>query len=140
MLKTNNQSNKELDRAGRMILLAASRNDEAVEAAASSPFLFTRIRAAIAEAQRREQSADWLTLLLVARRAVPAMALIAILTAILMVWSTGPSTPAAGYGLEEEALSDIRDPGLEQRILARNVLSRDEVLSIVVDHSEREQP
>jgi len=139
MLKPRKQSRNELDRAGRLILLAASRNDEAVEAAASSPFLLTRVRASIAEAERREEAAGWLTLLFVARRAVPAMALIAILAAALMVWSTRSNIPAPGYGLEEEALNDTRDPGLEQTILTRNGLSRDEVLSIVVDRGEREK-
>ncbi len=139
MFKANNQNKNELDRAGRMVLLAAARNDEEAEAAASSPFLFTRVRAAIAEAQRREEAAGWLTLLFVARRAIPAMALIAVLTAILTVWSMRPSAPPAGYGLYDEALSDTRDPGVEQTILTRNSLSRDEVLSIVVDRSEREK-
>lgn len=139
MFKANKQNKDELDRAGRMILMAASRNDEEAEAAATSPFLFARIRAAISEAEQQEETAGWLPLLFVARRAVPAMALIAILTAILTVWSIRPIAPAPGYGLEDEALSDTRDPGVEQTILTRNALSRDEVFSIVVDRSEREK-
>jgi len=39
------------------------------------------------------------------------------------------------FGLEDEALSDTRDPGVEQTVLSRNTLSRDEVLGIVVDTS-----
>lgn len=138
MFTGNKQDKDELDRAARMILFAASHNDEEAEAAASSPFLFARVRAAIAEAEQRDE-AGWLPLLFVARRAVPAMALIAILTAVLTVWSMRPTAPALGYGLEEEALADTRDPGVEQTILTRNALSRDEVFSIVVDRSEREK-
>ena len=139
MFKANKQNKDELDRAGRMILMAASCNDEEAEAAAASPYLFARVRAAISEAEQPDETAGWLPLLFVARRAVPAMAAIAILTAILTVWSIRPIAPAPGYGLEEEALSDTRDPGVEQTILTRNALSRDEVFSIVVDRSEREK-
>jgi hypothetical protein len=139
MLKANKQNKDELDRAGRMILFAASRNNEEAEGAAASPFLFARVRAAISEAEQHAEAAGWLPLLFVARRAVPAMALIAILTAILTVWSLRPLAPAPGYGLEDEALSDTRDPGVEQTVLTRNALSRDEVFSIVVDRSEREK-
>jgi peptidoglycan/xylan/chitin deacetylase (PgdA/CDA1 family) len=84
-------------------------------------------------------AAGWLPLLFVARRAAPALALIAILTAILTVWSIRPFAPAPGYGLEDEALSDTHDPGVEQTILTRKALSRDEVFSIVVDRNEREK-
>jgi hypothetical protein len=139
MFKANKQNNDELDRAGRMILFAASRNDEQSEAAATSPFLFTRVRAAISEAAPQSEAAGWLPLLFVARRAVPVMALIAILTAILTLWAIRPIAPAPGYGMEDEALSDTRDPGVEQTVLTRNALSRDEVFSIVVDRSEREK-
>ena len=139
MFKANKQNNDELDRAGKIVLFAASHNDDEAEAAAASPFLFARVRAAISEAERQDEAAGWLSLLFVARRAVPAMALIAILAAILTVWSMRPVAPTPGYGLEYEALSDTRDPGVEQTILSRNALSRDEVFSIVVDRSEREK-
>ncbi|HEX9544350.1 MAG TPA: hypothetical protein VF955_04150 [Pyrinomonadaceae bacterium] len=139
MFKTNKRNKNELDRAGRIVLFAASRNDEEAEAAAASPFLFARVRAAISEAEQQGEAAGWLPLLFVARRAVPAMALIAILTAILTVWSIRPFAPAPGYGLEDEALSDTHDPGVEQTILTRNTLSRDEVFSLVVDRNEREK-
>jgi hypothetical protein len=136
MLKANRQIEEQLDRAGRLVLLAAARNDDEVEAAATSPFLYTRLRAAIAQEKRRqEETGSWLSLFFVARRAIPAMALIAVFSAILMMWSIQPSAPAGLFGLEDEALSDTRDPGVEQTILSRNTLSRDEVLGIVVDTS-----
>jgi len=136
MFKANRQTEEQLDRAGRLVLLAAARNDDEVEAAACSPFLYTRLRAAIAEEKhRQEETGGWLSLLFVARRAIPAMALIAVFSATMMVWSIQPSAPAAMFGLEDEALSDTRDPGVEQTILSRNMLSRDEVLGIVVDTS-----
>ena len=136
MFKANRQIEEQLDRAGRLVLLAAAGNDDEVEAAASSPFLYTRLRAAIADEKRRqEETGGWLSLLFVARRAIPAMAVIAVFSAVLMMWSIQPSAPAGLFGLEDEALSDTRDPGVEQTILSRNTLSRDEVLGIVVDTS-----
>ena len=138
MLRASRQNEEQSDRAGRLVLLAAARNDDEVEAAASSPFLYTRLRARIAaEERRRAEAGSWLSLLFVARRAIPAMALVAIMAAILTVWSMQPGAPAAGYGLEDEALTDTRDAGVEQTILTRNVLSRDEVFSIVVERNGR---
>ena len=138
MLRANRQNKELVDRAGHLVLLAAARNDEEAEAAASSPFLYTRLRARIsAEERRRGEAGSWVSVLLVARRAIPAMALVAVMAAILTVWSMQPALPAAGYGLEDEALTDTRDPGVEQTILTRNALSRDEVFSIVVDRNAR---
>ena len=140
MFKANRQIEEESDRAGRLVLLAAARNEDEAEAAASSSFLYTRLRARIAEeGRRREEAGNWLSLLFVARRAIPAMALVAVLAAMLTVWSMPPSAPAAWYRLDDEALSDTRDPGVEQTILTRNGLSRDEVFNLVVDRNDREK-
>ena len=140
MLKPNRQDQKVLDHAGRLALLAAARNDAEAEAAAASPFLYARLRARItAEERVRADAGSWVSLFFVARRAIPAMALIATLAAILTVWSMQSSAPVLGYGLEDEALTDTRDPGVEQTILIRNALSRDEVFSIVVDRNDRER-
>ena len=138
MFRPNRQNDEQSDRAGRLILLAAARNDDEAEAAAAAPFLYPRLRARIAaEERRREEAGGWASLLLVARRAIPAMALVAVLAAILTVWSMQPTVPQVGYGLEDEALTDTRDPGVEQTILTRNTLTRDEVFSLVVDRNGR---
>src|SRR5260370_37718545 len=117
MFKTNRRSKNELVRAGRMVLFAASRNEEEAEAAAASPFLFARVRAAISEAEQQGEAAGWWPLLFGARRAVPARAVIAILTAILTVGPIRPCAPAPGYGLEDEARSHTHDPGVLQTIV-----------------------
>jgi hypothetical protein len=136
MFKANSQNKEQSDRAGRLVLLAAAGNEDEAQAAAGSPFLYQRLRARIKdEERRREESGGWLSLLLVARRAIPAMALVAMLAAILTVWSMRSSTPLSGYGIEDEALTDARDPGVEQAILTRNALSRDEVFGLVVDRN-----
>ncbi|MDX6382942.1 MAG: hypothetical protein QOK48_515 [Blastocatellia bacterium] len=138
MFRANQQKNQQSDRAGRLVLLAAARNEDEAEAAANSPFLYQRLRARIKdEERRREESGGWVSLFLVARRAIPAMALVAVLAAILTVWSIGSSATPSGYGIEDDALVDTRDPGVEQAILTRPVLSRDEVFSIVVERGDR---
>ena len=136
MFESNTPRTEELDRAGKLILKTAVASESEVEAAASSPFLFTRLRAGIdEERRRREESNGWLSLIQVAWRAVPAMALVAILAAVLTVWSAKfdfASTPQA----EDEPLIGALDPGVEQTVLAsRNGLSRDEVFNIVLDRN-----
>ena len=136
MFESKTPQTEELDRAGKLILMAAAASESEIEAAAASPFLFTGVRAGIdAERRRREESSGWLSLIQVAWRAVPAMALVAILAAVLTVWSTNfdlASTPQA----EDEPLIGALDPGVEQTVLtSRNGLSRDEVFNIVLDRN-----
>ena len=136
MFESNSPKTEELDRAGKLILMAATASESEIEAAASSPFLFTRVRAGInEERRRREESSGWLSLIQVAWRAVPAMALVAILAAVLTVWSSQSavvSTPQA----DDEPLIGALDPGVEQTVLtSRNGLSRDDVFNIVLDRN-----
>jgi hypothetical protein len=136
MFKAKPPKNEQLDRAGRRVLKAAAAPEDEVRAAESSPFLFTRIRAAIAEEQRRrEETSSWLSLVFVARRAIPAMALIAILAAVLTIWSTQFAGSSSQWPLDDEALG-ASEPGVEQSVLASsNGLSRDDVFNIVVDRN-----
>jgi hypothetical protein len=63
------------------------------------------------------------------------MALVAILAAVLTVWSSQSvvvSTPQA----DDEPLIGALDPGVEQTVLtSRNGLSRDDVFNIVLDRN-----
>ena len=140
MLGKNQQHNDELDRIGRVVLRAAAASEGESEAAANSPFLFTRVRVRIAEEQRRrDEAGNWFSLISIARRAIPAMALIALLAATVMFWMSRPAATPAWYRLDEEALSDTRNPGVEQTVLSRNSLSPDDVVNIVIEHGEREK-
>jgi hypothetical protein len=136
MLESNSPKTEELDRAGKLILMAATASESEVEAAASSPFLFTRVRAGInEERRRREESSGWLSLIQVAWRAVPAMALVAILAAVLTVW-TSQSAVVSTPQTDDEPLIGALDPGVEQTVLtSRNGLSRDDVFNIVLDRN-----
>lgn len=136
MFRANNPKNEELDRVGKLVLRSGGAKDEDMAAVVSAPYFFTRIRTAIAEEQRRgDESGGWLSMILVARRAVPAMALVATLAALLTFWSVRPSLAPAPTG-DEEALFNLLDPGVEQTVLAsRNGLTRDEIYNIVVERN-----
>lgn len=135
-MKSNSPGKEQLDRAGKLVLRAAVASETEVEAAATSPFLFTRVRAGIAaERREREESRGWISLIQVAWRAVPAMALVAVMTAVLMVWSTQTAVAPVAQ-TDDEPLIGTLDPGMEQTVLAsRNGLSREEVFNIVVDRN-----
>ena len=136
MFKAKSQRNEELDRLGKIVLRSAVAAEEDVEAAATSPFLFTRVRAAIAGEQRLQEEGGWLSMILVARKAVPAMALVATLAAVLTVWSAGPGFTSTPVASDEGPLFEVSDPGVEQTVLtSRNGLSRDEIFNIVVDRN-----
>ena len=136
MFESHSPKTEELDRAGKLVLMAATASEREIEAAASSPFLFTRVRAGITEERRRrEESSGWLSLIQVAWRAVPAMALVAILAAVLTVWSSQSGVVSAPQA-DDEPLIGALDPGVEQTVLtSRNGLSRDEVFNIVLDRN-----
>ena len=137
MFKSNSPQNEELDRVGRLVLKAASASESDIEAAASSPFLFTRVRAAINDTGREpEESRGWLSIIQVAWRAVPAMALVAIMAAGLTVWSTHSALAPIVAQADDEPLIGALDPGVEQTVLtSRNGLSREEVFNIVVERN-----
>ena len=134
MSEKTQRSDEELDGLGRLLLRAAASSEAEAETAAAAPFLFTRVRAAIAEEQRRrDEAGGWLSMLFVARRAVPAMAVITVLVAILTAWS-GQLSIVAPANFDEEALFGTPGPGVEQTVLAdRNGVSQDDVFNIVLD-------
>jgi hypothetical protein len=63
------------------------------------------------------------------------MALVAVMAAMLTVWST-QSTLAPVAQADDEPIIGALDPGVEQTVLAsRNGLSREEVFNIVVERN-----
>lgn len=137
MFGRNPQEKEQLNRLGKLVLRAAMADEQDVEAASTAPFLLTRIRARIAEG-RGEEATGWQSLPMIAWRAIPAMALIAMLAGGLTIWTAEPNATPIGFGIYEEALADTSDPGVEQAILNQNILSSDDVLTIVVERGNRE--
>ena len=140
MFKRNSQNDEYLDRAGRVVLQAGAADEQEIERAAEAQFLFTRIRARILEQLRENESGGWQSLPLIAWRAIPAMALIAMLAGGLTIWTaqtvSNPGVaniPPVWYRLDDEALNDTNDPGVEQTVLSRNNLSHEDVFDMVIE-------
>lgn len=76
---------QKLDRLGDELLRAFDAGESEINTAATSPFLYRRIRVRIEAEERRraEERGSWLALLVTARRAIPAFALVAIAAASL---------------------------------------------------------
>ncbi|MDT7603372.1 MAG: hypothetical protein QOF61_1369 [Acidobacteriota bacterium] len=133
-------SDERLDRMGRLVVRsAASSAEEEADAVAASPFLYTRIAARIEERRRKRQDEGWLTLLAVAWRAVPVMAIVAAIASALLLWVGVSGATSATNQLGFEALSDTRGTGVVSTVLSDNSqLSHDDVLQIVVNRDETE--
>ena len=135
--KRSPELDERLDLMGREILRASAQNEAEAEAAAS-PFLYTRVRARIeAERAQREEGEGWLSMLKVAWRAVPAMALVAIIAVVLFL-SAGTATRAP-EGIGDEAFFDSRETRFEQVVFADNQVasSDDEVLATILNEDDR---
>lgn len=131
-------SDERLDRMGRAIVRASAMNDEVAEAAASSPFLYARLRSRInAERARLEEGERWFALASVVWRAVPAMALVAIFAFALFLSTTLSGKVAPGIFSDESLLGE-RDAGVERVVFDRQPLSSDEVLATILNGEERE--
>src|SRR5215213_6070320 len=119
-------SDELLDRLGGGLVRASALNDEEAEAAASSGFLYARVRSRI---KQREERESWLVTLKVFWRAVPAMALVAVLAVALFI------SASLGAG-SSEALTDESplDIGTEGVVFAdaRN-MSSDDVLATILN-------
>jgi hypothetical protein len=135
--KKDRERDERLDRMGREIVRASSANETEAEAAASSPFLYTRLQARIAqERRRREEGENWLTMLAVVWRTVPAMALVAVFAFVLFL-SAGTGTRNPGSN-NDYALLGETDAGVEQVMFAdAQPLSSDEVLTTILDADEQ---
>lgn len=127
-----------LDRIGREIVRASAANETESESAASSAFLYARVRSRIArERERREAGESWRTMLSVIWRTVPVMALTAVFALVLFL-SASVGTGSAG-GFIVESLMDAPEAGVEQVVFAdRQPLSSDEVLATILGEDERE--
>jgi len=130
-------SNNRLDSVGRSVLRSASLNETEANAALS-PFMYARVRARIAaEHARREAGEGWLSLLFVARRAMPAMALAAAV-AFGSFWFGGTTTfdqPSTNDVLFAANDLDVGDVVFDNR----EVLSTSDTLDTILRGDELEE-
>ena len=130
--KRNQDPAEYLDRLGSEIIRVSASNEVEGEAAAASPFLYARVRTRIAAEEReRQEGESWFAMLGVVWRAIPAMAMVALMAVVLFL-SSGTGT----NGLSEDADSDT---GVESLVSADNlVLSSDEVLATILNDEIQE--
>jgi uncharacterized membrane protein affecting hemolysin expression len=132
------RSEEQLDRLGRELVRASAMNEAEGEQVAASPFLYTRLRSRInAEREQREEGERWSTMLRVIWRAIPAMAMVAIL-AVTLFLSSNFGTQQAGV-VSVEDLLDTQGAEVESVVFADNrSLSSDEVLATILNEDEQE--
>src|SRR5262245_10527719 len=120
---------QKLDRLGEKLLEALEVNDNDIKTAATSPFLYRRIRVRIEREERRitEDFGQWVTLLNQARHAVPLMVMIAAIASGL-VWYTpkpiNPSSTQSGIGVLNGELTG---------------LSSEDIMANLIDWEERKE-
>lgn len=118
-----------LDRLGRDLVRASAMNE--AEEAAGSGFLYARLRSRIEQSKERE---SWLVTLKVIWRAVPAMALVAVLAVALFI-SASLGARSSDVVSDESPL-DIETEGVVFAD-ARNMTS-DDVLATILNGDEQE--
>lgn len=136
--KKSRNSDEQLDRVGRELVRASASHETEAEASASSPFLYTRIRARIAaEQERRAEKESWLAMLGVVWRAVPAMALIAIFALVMFVSASFNKQPSVASN--DYTILGASNTGVENVVFAdsRN-MSSDDVLATIMSEDEQE--
>lgn len=127
-----------LDRVGSEVIHASSLNESESEAVVSAPFLYSRVRSRIAaELARREEKEGRLSMIMVFWRAVPAMALVAVLCLVLFLSSSSGGLMTAGFS--EDGVPSAPDSGIERVVFAEmQPLSSDEVLTTILGREDGE--
>lgn len=127
-----------LERLGRTVVRAYASNDEEAQAAAAAPFSYARLRARIsAEQARRDEGDGWRAVLGVVWRAVPAMALVAVLACALFLSAGAPTQ--APQGFSDDALLGVNNAGVERVAFAdARSISNDDVLATIINDEGRE--
>lgn len=136
--KRDRRSEEHLDQTGREIVRASAMNEAEGERVAASPFLYTRLRSRInAEREQREEGERWGAMLRVIWRAIPAMAMVAILAVALFLSANFSTQPVAVASVED--LLDTQGAEVESVVFADNrSLSSDEVLATILNEDEQE--
>lgn len=130
--KTKRELNEKLDRIGLELVRAASVVEAEAADAATSPWLFARVRAFIAaESERREAGERWSTILTVIGRAVPAMGVATAIAFGSFLWAgSNASQPMVQFSDQE--LFATNDAGVEQVVFADRRPSSDEIMETII--------
>jgi hypothetical protein len=137
--KRNSGSDEHLDRIGREIVRAAAANEAEAKDAAEAPFLYARLRSRIkTESERRQEGENWLAMLGVAWRAIPALVLVAIFAVALFLFADFGARPAGIINVDDVLLG-AGDAGVENVVFADNrSLSSDDILETILSEDTQE--
>jgi hypothetical protein len=127
---------EQLEYLERELVRAAQMNDQELQETASSPFLYTRIRARISDARLQSDAAseNWIGGILTSWRPLAGMSVTTILAAALF-WFTAmenPSQPASTATGVEESFATSQSHFENIVFTGGNDLSRDDVLQTLV--------
>lgn len=129
--------NEELDRAGRLITRASVLSDDEAAAVAANPYVITRLRARIRSEQELAETGLWMSLWASARRAIPAMIIVAALSFGLSLYTGGNKSTTSAFSVD--AYLGTNEAGIENMVFAeRRPLTSEEVLATIISKDERE--
>ncbi len=133
-----------LDKMGHNLVRAAQASEEEIEQIATSPFLYTRLRARISAEQEKIVVGEgniWWAMLLTAWRPFAGMALMATFAAVLF-WFTaiaGTTTTSANLALSSNDYLATGNSSFERIVFTdQGAPSNDEVLTTLMNEDESE--
>ena len=131
-------SKQELDRAGRRIVQCSGLSDAEANALASTPFLYSRLRAHLESApQRQAGAAVWSNLAQASWKAIPAMGLAAAISLGLFLYVNQNRSASPPFSVD--AYLGAGESGIDNMLFAeRRPLTADEVLVTIVSRDDRE--
>jgi hypothetical protein len=129
---------KHVDSLSREIARQSAENRVEAERVLASPYLFAKVRSRIeSRAGTLADRDSWITTLGVFWRAVPSMALVAVIALILFLSSA--LRPEVRAGLSDDSVLGERDPGITAAIFADSrSMTNDDVLETILDRDDQE--
>ncbi len=135
--------NKKLDGLGKLLLKSAALSDEEADQAASSPLLYSRLRANIMKEtlKRSEASDNWFAIWSIARYAVPVMVGLAVITfSSFWILDTHPqqviTSTSPSYLPSDINIAPVTACSISSK--SECIVSSNDVLSIVFQEQTRE--
>lgn len=124
---------QKLDRLGEKLLEALEVNDSDIKTAATSPFLYRRIRVRIESEERRitEDFGQWVALLNQARHAVPLMIMIAAIASGLVWYTPKPITQSPTQNSVTQGVGVLNGE--------LTGLSSEDIMASLIDWDERKE-
>jgi hypothetical protein len=140
--KRDKKLNDELDSLGKEIIRISKASNEEIEASISSPFLYARLRARISSEQERLELKDsWSIFLIVAKRAIPAMALVTVFAFGVFWFDSIENLNSSITRSGEEATIEVSQEDMDYVVFTReeNSISNDEIIETIVYKAEDEE-